>query len=81
MPKIEIITKKDSQLAEKNGIILTLIGGDNLKFYNDYKILILSLALAFASEAQKPQIKRLSISDFGIRFYHPKKKKIVVADQ
>jgi len=31
VPKIEIINKKDSQLAEKNGIILTLIGGDNLK--------------------------------------------------
>jgi hypothetical protein len=40
VPKIEIINKKDSQLAEKNGVILALIDGDNHKFYNAYKILI-----------------------------------------
>jgi len=59
VPKIEIITKKDSQLGEKNGVILALIDSDNHKFYNAYKILIFSLVLAFASVAQKPQIKRL----------------------
>lgn len=81
MPKIEIINKKDSQLAEKNGIILTLIYGDNLKFYDGYKILIFSLALAFASVAQKPQINRLSVSHSRIRLPHSKKKKLVVDDQ
>jgi hypothetical protein len=45
VPKIEIINKKDSQLAEKNGLILTLIGVDDLKFYDAYKILIFSLHL------------------------------------
>jgi hypothetical protein len=42
VPKIEIINKKDSQLAEKNGVILGLIDGDNHKFYNANKILICS---------------------------------------
>lgn len=68
-------------MAEKNGIILTLIGGDNLKFYNAYIILIFSLALAFASIAQMAQIKRVSTSYFRIRLPHSKKKKIVVDDQ
>jgi hypothetical protein len=43
VPKIEIINKKDSQLAEKNGVILALIDGDNHKFYNANKILICTL--------------------------------------
>jgi len=72
VPKIEIINKKDSQLAEKNGIILTLINGDKLKFYNAYQILIFSLALAFASVAQKPQIKRLLASYFGFAYLSKK---------
>jgi hypothetical protein len=54
VPKIEIINKKDSQLAEKNGVILALIDGDNHKFYNANKILIFPSTLAFASMAQKP---------------------------
>ncbi len=41
-------------MAEKNGVILALIDGDNHKFCKAYKILIFPITLACASVAQKP---------------------------
>jgi len=66
VPKIEIINKKDSQLAEKNGVILALIDGDNHKFYNANKILIFLLCIGLCFCGLKASNQEV----IGKRFSH-----------